>query len=69
MWILGKVDIWSLDEERERQKALIFGAEQKMEDSDSDVIPDIDFEEEETEEEKIERMRKQREQLYKVRKY
>ncbi|XP_064081769.1 serine/threonine-protein kinase PRP4 homolog [Macrobrachium nipponense] len=53
-----------IDRERERQKELIFG-KPKESSSDSEVA-DIDFEEDEEEEEqKIERMRKQREELYK----
>ncbi|RXG69374.1 Serine/threonine-protein kinase PRP4-like protein [Armadillidium vulgare] len=53
-----------IDRERERQKELIFGKPEK-ESSDSDV-EDIEFEDDdEDEEQKIERMRKQREELYK----
>ncbi|KAG7154667.1 Serine/threonine-protein kinase PRP4-like 1 [Homarus americanus] len=53
-----------MDRERERQKEIIFG---KAKESSSDSEQgDIDFDEDEEEEEqKIERMRKQREELYK----
>lgn len=55
-----------IDRERERQKELIFGKAQES--SSESEGGDIDFDEDEEEEEqKIERMRKQREELYKVR--
>ncbi|XP_027225993.1 serine/threonine-protein kinase PRP4 homolog isoform X1 [Penaeus vannamei] len=53
-----------IDRERERQKELIFGKAQES--SSESEGGDIDFDEDEEEEEqKIERMRKQREELYK----